>query len=578
MKKKRKQSFNQKKTKNNTNKNSKNKTEKQSQQQPCCSKNVQQVQQTKNISLPVEVLHRANAIVKKTTFLLKRDSMILNDCLKPQWMQLQELNFKQIGKYKLNENDSFCTTNIKNIIYKQKNKKQLVKRILNHLNSEYIRIDINVLNRINLNYELISLKFKFDYFQNRLQISIEPHLNNVQKSTILNFKHENDLKTEIFELYLINLLNLNEKMSNWFELFKKIDNKVPENVIVNRIDTIETFKTDDDDEINKPIFNKKPRPSYLIERDCHIFGGCVDDEAMDEFFISSGAVYQSWPYVYEPGFRLIPLLAFEESSYLLSRSDNRINYSAFDHNTNAAQANCLASNSFDELPSYSLNNFEINLFHVVDNNKKHKSSKNRKKKQRLVKKKQINPPVYNENNELVYSSSLCSLESCYLNSSFTDDEDDSSSLLFSSLSTSSSSSDDSESFKAYKKRHEIGLNNNNLNYRNSVDDYYRIKCCSQMSLSDLRENNLTDSSSFENNYNRRKNSSNKSKLRLTNSCNNENTDSSGLNCKMKRFLSQRNLDFWNINEENFSFRNHHHNNHQRQVEEQILYSDQLIYC
>ena len=32
----------------------------------------------------------------------------------------------------------------------------------------------------------------------------------------------------------------------------------------------------------------KPRPSYLFQPNCHIFGGCVDDDASDEFFISSG--------------------------------------------------------------------------------------------------------------------------------------------------------------------------------------------------------------------------------------------------------------------------------------------------
>lgn len=30
---------------------------------------------------------------------------------------------------------------------------------------------------------------------------------------------------------------------------------------------------------------KKSRPSYIIERDCHVFGGCQEDDANDEFFI-----------------------------------------------------------------------------------------------------------------------------------------------------------------------------------------------------------------------------------------------------------------------------------------------------
>ena len=279
-----------------------------------------------------------------------------------------------------------------------------------------------------------------------------------------------------------------------------------------------------------------------------------------------------------------------------------INYHCINYLTNDCtdssvnQVNCLASNSFDELPSYSLDNFEINLFHVVNkrsnshhnnngnsNRKQHRSGVKRKKKQRLLQKKPAQPPVYDENNQLVFLSSLNSIESCSL-LTFTDDEEDDDGCPFSSSEyslDSSSSSDDSESFKAYKKRHEIGLNNN-LNYtRNSLDDFNRInKCCSQLSLSELKENNnnLTDSSSFENNYynySRKKSSHSnytraKSNVRLTNSmCNNESNEYNyGLNNNIKRFLSQHNLNFWEINEENFNFR-HHHSHHHR---------DQLIYC
>lgn len=69
---------------------------------------------------------------------------------------------------------------------------------------------------------------------------------------------------------------------------------------------------------------QKSRPSYIIEKDTHVFGGCVDEDADDEFFISSGAVYQSWPYVYEPGYQMQPLP--QRAPVQLSMSDEAINY------------------------------------------------------------------------------------------------------------------------------------------------------------------------------------------------------------------------------------------------------------
>lgn len=69
---------------------------------------------------------------------------------------------------------------------------------------------------------------------------------------------------------------------------------------------------------------QKSRPSYIIEKDTHVFGGCVDEDADDEFFISSGAVYQSWPYVYEPGYQMQPLP--QRAPIQLSMSDEAISY------------------------------------------------------------------------------------------------------------------------------------------------------------------------------------------------------------------------------------------------------------
>jgi hypothetical protein len=95
MKKKRKQSFT-KKSKNNSNKNSaNNKIEKTTSQQPICIKEQESVN-TESSNLTVEI-HKP--IVKLKTCLLKRDSMVLNDCLKPQWMQFQQSDFKQIKQY-----------------------------------------------------------------------------------------------------------------------------------------------------------------------------------------------------------------------------------------------------------------------------------------------------------------------------------------------------------------------------------------------------------------------------------------------------------------------------------------------
>lgn len=198
---------------------------------------------------------------------------------------------------------------------------------------------------------------------------------------------------------------------------------------------------------------KKSRPNYLIERDCHVFGGCVSDDADDEFFISSGAVYQSWPYVYEPGYQMQPLP--QMPSPLLSISDEQIDYiSELDPIT-------IQSNKQpNQLPSYSLQNYGINLFHINETNNKKQRKKHRKNR------------FQNNNNSLSTSSS-------FFESDLTSDE---------------SSDDDSDSYRAYKHRHAIGLN--------SFNQYH-----SQSSLSDLGNQKMgqlrtnlynTDSSSCEN--------------------------------------------------------------------------------
>lgn len=195
---------------------------------------------------------------------------------------------------------------------------------------------------------------------------------------------------------------------------------------------------------------RKSRPNYLIERDCHVFGGCVSDDADDEFFISSGAVYQSWPYVYEPGYQMHPLPQLP--SPLLSISDEQIDYTSeldsLTNHTNKQPA---------ELPSYSLQNYGINFFHIEQPYKKNKKHKKRRP---------------HNNNSLSTSSSI----------------------FESDLTSDDSSDDDSDSYRAYKYRHAIGLNSFNQQYN------------SQSSLSDLGNQKLgqlrtnlyhTDSSSCD---------------------------------------------------------------------------------
>lgn len=230
------------------------------------------------------------------------------------------------------------------------------------------------------------------------------------------------------------------------------------------------------DLLSEKTLVKKSRPSYIIERDCHVFGGCVEEDANDEFFISSGAVYQSWPHVYEPGFRIKPLP--QGLNNLLSNSDDQINYFEVDLDHQSYNEPC-------ELPSYSLDNYGINLFHTEPE----KSTKRRKN---------------------------ISTASSYFESDLTD---------------SDSSDDDSDSYRAYKHRHAIGLTN--FNAYNS-----------QSSLSDLgqhyqRNNNLyyTDSSSCDEHLRKSiSEKSNKLNQRLTTSCNYYDE-----NCDVGEFGRTRNL-------------------------------------
>jgi hypothetical protein len=245
---------------------------------------------------------------------------------------------------------------------------------------------------------------------------------------------------------------------------------------------------------------RKSRPSYIIEKDCHIFGGCVDDDASDEFFLTSGAVYQSWPYLFEPGFRSIPLFNIQ-SNLVMSRSDDQIEYPLDEHDDfDSPNSNGMFHNNLNELPCYSLDNFEINLFHV------NQSGQKKVKKKKLMRQKVKKSSAYSSSINLSTSSS-------YMMETDVDS------------SGSETSDDDSDSYRAYKYRHAIGLNTN-LNYSNNR---------SQSSLSE----NLNQPS---NNL-----STTNARLRLTTSFNYEEKQSgldnhSWRNLKNTRFFSQHQVN------------------------------------
>ena len=190
----------------------------------------------------------------------------------------------------------------------------------------------------------------------------------------------------------------------------------------------------------KNLENVRQRPSYLIEKNTHIFGG-VDEDEDDEFFISSGAVYQSWPYIYEPGFKLIPIIELEEINHVLSKSDNFVFFNSNENdyrnneNDNADDMDDNDELADYELPSYSLKNFGINLIHVDE-------KKTKKKKRRRIRSRSIDNLQETAKNDNSY----------YSNSSFSDESD---SDLF-----DDSSDDDSKSIREYEQRHALGFNRN----------------------------------------------------------------------------------------------------------------------
>ena len=234
-----------------------------------------------------------------------------------------------------------------------------------------------------------------------------------------------------------------------------------------------------------------PRPSYLIERDRHVFGGCLDDDAEDEFFISSGAVYQSWPYMYEPGFRTVR--CFSALTRRLNKSLDSLVSGAprLGHDYYAS----------GEMPleAYSLENFRVELFHTstaaAEQSERNRSShrpKSTGKRRRRLRRVQIadENQIYSKNENAASHTGLTSLvvnknsnnnnaTSCaqfgsgssFLSVSFsseclsTTNNRDSNYYYYYSESgdggggedETGDEDDDSESFIAYKRRHAVGL-------------------------------------------------------------------------------------------------------------------------
>ncbi len=289
--------------------------------------------------------------------------------------------------------------------------------------------------------------------------------NNDNDSNNLKSKFTSCLRKYFIQLFVNLFLTINEP--NYFDS-KKIQQPDQEGSILNQISNensklSSTQKLDAMNEEEIKTIYAKPRPSYLIERDCHIFGGCQDEDATDEFFISSGAIYQSWPYVYEPGFQMTPLIEYVPSR--ISKSINHLDglLENFDnslseyHDENQLQ-----------LPSYSIENFGINLFHVgKEKKKKQKVRRKRRENKRQVQSKlqRRNSNETDENDDGIdesYSTSQSFLvDSDSVETSnhdcYDDEEDDESFYEDSDISDS-----DSESIIEYKKRHAFGLNNLNL--------------------------------------------------------------------------------------------------------------------
>ncbi len=205
--------------------------------------------------------------------------------------------------------------------------------------------------------------------------------------------------------------------------------------------------------------------------------------------------------MFEPGFRSIPLF-YPNDANKLSKSDEFIDY--FAEEDNCHENLRINNQSSDNEPlCYSLDNYEINLF------QKNASKKAKQKKCKLKKKK----------SSLTYSSSFNLSTSTSYDSEPT-------------AVSSDTSDDDSESYKAYKYRHAIGLN---TNYSNN---YYSQSSLSEINTNHTYCNRFADASSCDE-YLRHSVKPRNLRLRLTTSFN---AYESYSNEFKGHFLSQNRVD------------------------------------
>lgn len=291
---------------------------------------------------------------------------------KPSWMLVKQ-NTNNYNQHQQND---------KNNCNNKSNQLQIIKtNKLNKLSSSYyLNIQIENLDSddesiLNENESYFRFVFFDIYFINRIsQQQKQKHIPNSLSLIYYRFDLFFKLLNYYFDYFITQKQNsMQQKNQNLPMNINKSDQ-----CTVSSSSSSSSCSLNLNESKSKPI--QRQRPGYIIERDCHIFGGCVEDEAEDEFFVSSGAVYQSWPYVYEPGFKITPLVDFVQSP--LSKSANNIYLNdqndSSDLEVNYNQNNHSFLNSpyedRDELPSYSLENFGINLIHV-----KKKSNKKREK-------------------------------------------------------------------------------------------------------------------------------------------------------------------------------------------------------
>jgi hypothetical protein len=184
--------------------------------------------------------------------------------------------------------------------------------------------------------------------------------------------------------------------------------------------------------------------------------------------MTSGAVYQSWPYLYEPGFRIQPLIQYDElwNSYQrISKSCNNLDLNFCSNSNGFDSAGC--GNSYDLPAEYCLdNNFAINLVNTKEDRKNIKRLRKKRSK--------------NSDKNSFCDSSLSQTSDFVSHTDLSDNDDDYESDMF--------DDDDSDSYIEYKRRHAIGLfpmsmlHSNQTSHQNSSSSTRSLNKRSRMRL------------------------------------------------------------------------------------------------